>query len=105
MADGLSVIPRGRRCQRDGRRCRQRTIEFALPPIESTAAMEAVTSTWADGVITPGEAGTRSMEAEDSRSVRKPRALRPGGPAPGRAGRPQPLGEFLLLIRCRCSKR
>jgi hypothetical protein len=40
--------------------CRERTIKFALPPIESAAdiaaAMKAVTSTLAGGAITPGEA-------------------------------------------------
>jgi hypothetical protein len=42
--------------------CRERTVEFALPPIESAAdiaaAMKAVTSALAAGTITPGEAGT-----------------------------------------------
>jgi uncharacterized protein DUF5681 len=42
--------------------CRERTVRFALPPIESAAdiaaAMKAVTSALAGGVITPGEAGT-----------------------------------------------
>ena len=41
--------------------CRERAVNFALPPIESpadiAAAMKAVTSALADGVITPGEAG------------------------------------------------
>jgi len=40
--------------------CRERTVKFALPPIESAAdiapAMKAVTSALAAGVITPGEA-------------------------------------------------
>jgi hypothetical protein len=42
--------------------CRERTVKFALPPIESAAdiapAMKAVTSALAGGVITPGEAAT-----------------------------------------------
>jgi hypothetical protein len=42
--------------------CRERTVKFALPPIERAAdiatAMEAVTSALAGGAITPGEAGT-----------------------------------------------
>jgi hypothetical protein len=41
--------------------CRERAIKFVLPPIKSAAdiaaAMEAVTSALAAGVITPGEAG------------------------------------------------
>jgi hypothetical protein len=40
--------------------CRERTVNFALPPIESAAdiaaAMKAVTSALAGGAITPGEA-------------------------------------------------
>lgn len=40
--------------------CRERSVKFALPPIESAAdiaaAMKAVTSALADGAITPGEA-------------------------------------------------
>jgi hypothetical protein len=42
--------------------CRDRTVKFPLPPIESAsdiaAAMKAVTSALADGAITPGEAAT-----------------------------------------------
>ena len=42
--------------------CRERTVNFALPTIESAAdiaaAMKAVTSALADGAITPGEAVT-----------------------------------------------
>ncbi len=42
--------------------CRERTVKFALPPIESAAdiapAMKAVTSALAGGMITPGEAAT-----------------------------------------------
>ena len=42
--------------------CRERTVKFVLPPIESAAdiaaAMKAVTSALAGGAITPGEAGT-----------------------------------------------
>ena len=42
--------------------CRERSVKFALPPIESAAdiaaAMKAVTSALADGAITPGEAAT-----------------------------------------------
>src|SRR5580704_16857867 len=40
--------------------CRERTVKFVLPPIESAAdiapAMKAVTSALAGGMITPGEA-------------------------------------------------
>src|SRR6266446_5715226 len=42
--------------------CRERTVRFALPPLESAAdvegAMKAVTSALAGGAITPGEAAT-----------------------------------------------
>src|SRR5947207_9186889 len=42
--------------------CRERAVEFALPPIESAAdiaaAMKAVTSALACGMITPAEAAT-----------------------------------------------
>jgi hypothetical protein len=42
--------------------CRDRTVKFPLPPIESASdiagAMKAVTSALADGTITPGEAAT-----------------------------------------------
>ena len=42
--------------------CRERTVKFVLPPIESAAdiapAMKAVTSALAGGMITPGEAAT-----------------------------------------------
>src|SRR5438477_1354660 len=42
--------------------CRERSVKFALPPIESAAdiaaAMKAVTSALAEGAITPGEAAT-----------------------------------------------
>ena len=42
--------------------CRERSVNFALPPIESAAdiaaAMKAVTSALAEGAITPGEAAT-----------------------------------------------
>jgi Family of unknown function (DUF5681) len=42
--------------------CRERTVKFALPPIESAAdiapTMKAVTSALAGGAITPGEAAT-----------------------------------------------
>src|SRR3984893_17507170 len=42
--------------------CRERTVKFVLPPIESAAdiaaAMKAVTSALAAGMITPGEAAT-----------------------------------------------
>src|SRR6266446_5090151 len=41
--------------------CRERSVKFALPPIESAAdiapAMKAVTAALAASVITPGEAG------------------------------------------------
>jgi hypothetical protein len=39
--------------------CRERTVKFALPPLESAAdiaaAMKAVAAALADGIITPGE--------------------------------------------------
>jgi hypothetical protein len=42
--------------------CRERTVKFTLPPIESvsdvSAAMRAVTAALAKGNITPGEAAT-----------------------------------------------
>ena len=42
--------------------CRERAVKFALPPIESAAdiaaAMKAVTSALAGGLISPGEAAT-----------------------------------------------
>src|ERR1700736_5005300 len=42
--------------------CRERTVKFVLPPIESAAgigpAMKAVPSALAGGMITPGEAAT-----------------------------------------------
>jgi hypothetical protein len=42
--------------------CRDRMVKFALPPIESAAdiaaAMKAVTSALAGGLISPGEAAT-----------------------------------------------
>ena len=42
--------------------CRERTVKFALPPIETAAdiapAMKGVTSALAAGLITPGEAAT-----------------------------------------------
>jgi Family of unknown function (DUF5681) len=42
--------------------CRERSVKFTLPPIESvsdiSAAMQAVTSALAKGDITPGEAAT-----------------------------------------------
>jgi hypothetical protein len=42
--------------------CRERSVRFALPPIESAAdiapAMKLVTSELAAGIITPGEAAT-----------------------------------------------
>jgi len=58
--------------------CRERTVKFESPPIESAAdiapAMKAVTSALAAGTITPGEAATiaavvdtfvRAIEATD----------------------------------------
>jgi hypothetical protein len=46
--------------------CRDRMVKFTLPPIESAAdiaaAMKAVTSALAGGVITPGEAATIAAE-------------------------------------------
>lgn len=80
--------------------CRERSVKFALPPIESAAdiaaAMKAVTSALADGDITPGEAGTiasvvntfvRAIETSDferrlqeveERSARQAEASAPG---------------------------
>ena len=85
--------------------CRERTVKFALPPIESAAdiaaAMKAVTSALAGGAITPGEAeriaavvdtlSGRSMPAistgayRDSKT-RPRRALRPALQSRGRPG-------------------
>src|SRR6266852_5080162 len=46
--------------------CRDRMVKFALPPIESAAdiaaAMKAVTSALAGGMISPGEAATIAAE-------------------------------------------
>jgi hypothetical protein len=85
MADGVSPKPpgrarglpfeKGRSGNPAGRRttiwpclerilapCRDRTVKFALPPIEGAgdivASMKAVTSALAGSAITPGEAGT-----------------------------------------------
>ena len=80
--------------------CRERSVKFALPPIESAAdiaaAMKAVTSALAGGAITPGEAGTiasvvstfvRAIETSDferrlqeveERSARQAEASAPG---------------------------
>ncbi len=80
--------------------CRERSVKFALPPIESAAdiaaAMKAVTSALAGGDITPGEAGTiasvvstfvRAIETSDferrlqeveERSARQAEASAPG---------------------------
>ena len=48
--------------------CRERTVKFLLPPIESvgdiSAAMQAVTSALAKGDITPGEAATIAAVVE-----------------------------------------
>ena len=100
--------------------CRERTVKFALPPIESAAdiaaAMKAVTSALADGAITPGEAATiaavvdtfvRAIETsdfdrrlqlmEDDFASREGRGERRAGDAL------QLLGEVLLQICCRCS--
>jgi len=49
-------------------RCRERAVNFTLPPIESTddisAAMQAVTAALARGDITPGEAATIAAVVE-----------------------------------------
>ena len=85
--------------------CRERTVKFALPPIESAAdiaaAMKAVTSALASGAITPGEAeriaavvdtlSGRSMPAIStgacmSSKTRPRRALRPALRSRGRPG-------------------
>ena len=97
--------------------CRERAVRFALPPIESAAdiapAMKAVTSALADGVITPGEAGTiaavvdtfvRAIETSDfDRRLKileadlppEPQA-RPKGWTPGDAGFSTYAREFAL---------
>ena len=54
--------------------CRERTVKFLLPPIESvgdiSAAMQAVTSALAKGDITPGEAATIAAVVESfARSI------------------------------------
>ena len=63
--------------------CRERTVKFTLPPIESvsdiSAAMQAVTAALARGDITPGEAATIAAVVEAF---------------PGRSK--QPGGEILL---------
>ncbi len=47
--------------------CRERTVEFELPPIESAAdiapAMKGVTAALASGAITPGEAAGSRMSS------------------------------------------
>jgi hypothetical protein len=101
--------------------CRERTVNFALPPIESaadiSAAMKAVTSALADGAITPGEATTiaavvdtfvRAIETSDfdpASAARRGRLRQPGaGRGERRAGHAlQLLEEVLLQICCRCS--
>jgi hypothetical protein len=96
--------------------CRERTVKFALPPIESgadiTPAMKAVTSALAGGVITPGEVSTiaavvdifvRAIDTSDFES--RPTAPTTRTPYPACTARPgsllQPIGEILLQIRCR----
>jgi hypothetical protein len=98
--------------------CRERTVKFALPPIETAAdiafAMKAVTSALAAGLVTPGEAATIAavvdtfVPSDRDRRLRTASAAgrgRPFQPA-GRSGRQvrrrpewvplQPIGDFLL---------
>jgi hypothetical protein len=111
--------------------CRERTVRFALPPIESAptgqspwlkahdiaAAMKAVTSALASGAIAPGEAEriaavvdtfVRAIDASDF--DRRLQELEDASKARcdphcrvGVALAQQPIGECLLLICCRCS--
>src|SRR5437660_11082642 len=107
--------------------CRERAVQFALPPIESAPtgqarglkahdiapAMKAVTTALADGVITPGEAGTiaavvdtfvRAIETSDfdrrlkilEADVPPEPQTRPKGWTPGDAGFSTYSREFAL---------
>jgi hypothetical protein len=70
--------------------CRERSVKFALPPIESAAdiaaAMKAVTSALAEGAITPGEAATlptgRSRRAISNGACSSSRTTSPAGRRP-----------------------
>jgi hypothetical protein len=80
--------------------CRERTVKFALPTIESAptgqspwaegrdiaAAMKAVTSALASGAITPGEAERIATGAWRNSKTRPRRALRPVLQRRGRPG-------------------
>src|SRR6266852_5935139 len=83
--------------------CRDRMVKFALPPIESAAdiaaAMKAVTSALAGGMISPGEAATIAAELampdldlikQGEQGIRDRRGRfargRSGNPPGGRAG-------------------
>ena len=82
--------------------CRERTVKFALPPIESAsdiaAAMKAVTSALAGGAITPGEAARsrrwstplsgRSRPAISTGACSSSRTTSPAARGSGGTGRP-----------------
>jgi hypothetical protein len=102
--------------------CRERTVKFALPPIESpsdiAAAMKAVTSALAGGAITPGEAeriasvvDTFMRELDTSDFDRRLQELENGSKARAAPEHARALGRsgsttgrgVLLLICCRYS--
>jgi hypothetical protein len=117
MLGGFSRKPAGRPRGRSGR---ERTLKFELPPIESaadiSAAMKGVAWALAGRAITPGEAGRiadvdtflRAIETRDveRRLHQAEESLRRQASAQNQARRlPQLLGEILLQICCRHSKR
>ena len=87
--------------------CRERTVKFALPPIESAprdkarglkahdiaAAMKAVTSVLASGAITPGEA-ERIATGACRNSKTRPRRAAARIAKSGSPWLKQPLGEW-----------
>src|SRR6266849_5894370 len=88
--------------------CRERAVKFVLPPIESAAdiaaAMKAVTSALAAGVITPGEAATIAAELarpdldlikQGEQGVRDRRGWFARGRSGNPAGRPRGGGRHL----------
>jgi len=88
--------------------CRDRMVKFALPPIESAAdiaaAMKAVTSALAGGMISPGEAATIAAELampdldlikQGEQGIRDRRGLFARGRSGNPAGRPRGGGRHL----------
>ena len=88
--------------------CRDRMVKFALPPIESAAdiaaAMKAVTSALAGGMISPGEAATITAELampdldlikQGEQGIRDRRGLFARGRSGNPAGRPRGGGRHL----------